>query len=51
MEQKKNNAIAYNNKQKIIYMRSTRNSDKRAFKAVTGVPVIRKQIYFDLYIN
>jgi hypothetical protein len=39
------------NKQKIIYMRSTSRKDKRAVKTVTGVPVKRKQSYFDLYLN
>lgn len=39
------------NKQKIIYMRSTHRKDKRAMKTITGVPVTRKQVYFDLYLN
>jgi len=39
------------NKQKIIYMRSTSRKDKRAIKMITGVPVTRKQVYFDLYLN
>ena len=43
--------MANTNKQKIIYMRSTNRKDKRVLKTVTGVPVIRRQVYFDLYLN
>ena len=43
--------MAYINKQKIIYMRSTHRKDKRATKTVTGVPVVRKQVCFYLYLN
>jgi len=47
----KGNDMANINKQKIIYMRSTHRKDKRTIKTVTGVPVTRKQVYFDLYLN